>query len=198
MGKPTDTTTTPTAPSVGTATTAEGIRIEQPAQFLDEYSPDVAMRMMRDYLAQQRDLKSMAGGRWILPSTHRHLESGFVFIRLGSRTDVARVHVIEMRRRQLIEQGWLDAPRGTRNSLFMGEGDHGVYMCIARPAWEAREEWERELRKKQSERRLGKQGSDLQALMGDARLPIGIESVDIQRGTSSVREFLASTSAPKK
>lgn len=187
-----------TPPSIGTATTSEGIRIEQPAQYLDEYSPDVAMRMMRDYLAQQRELRTMAGGRWILPPTHRHLETGWVFVRLGARTDVARVHVIEMRRRQLLEQGWLDAPRGTRNTLYMAEGDHGVYMCIARPAWEAREEWDRELRKRQSDRRLSKQGADLQTLMGDARIPMGIESVDIQRGTTNVREFLANTSAPLK
>lgn len=191
-----DDTTTPT---VGTATTSDGIRIEQPTQFLDEYPADVAMRMMSDYLRQQRDLKSMAGGRWILPNTHKHMESGWVFIRLGARTDLARVQVVEMRRQQLREQGWMDAPKGTRNSLFLMEGDHGVYMCIPRPAWEARDEWERELRKKQSERRLGKQGSDLQSLIADSRIPVGVEDVRVERGTSSVREFLASTSSvPRK
>lgn len=190
--------TKPDAPSVGTATTSEGIRIEQPAQYLDEYPPEVAMRMMEAYLRQQRDLKEMSGGRWILPPTHRHMESGWVFIRLGARTDVSRIQVLEMRRAQLKEQGWMDAPRGTRNSLFVMEGDHGVYMCIPRPAWEARDEWERALRKKQSERRLGKQGSDLQSLIGDQRLPIGIESITVDRGTSSVKDFLANTASPNR
>lgn len=179
------TTTTTTAPS-----SAE-LHIESAPQHLDEYSPDVAIRMMRAHVQACEEVRKAGRGTWTPPSTHPHIKPPeYRFCRLGTMADPKRRDEILRRRFILEQQGWRLAPAGTYNTLWAVDGAEGVYMCIAEPAGQALDEFERQTRRALASRRLGLQNSTPTDLQG---LPRGvhIESVDVSSATMTISEFQA-------
>ena len=176
------TTTTTTAPS-------SAVHIESAPQHLDEYAPDVAMRMMRAHVALCEEVRKAGRGTWTTPIAHIKPPE-YRFCRLGTMADVKRRDEILRRRFILEQQGWRLAPAGTFNSLFAVDGAEGVYMVIAEPAAQVLDEFERQTRRDLASRRLGLQNSTPTDLQG---LPRGvhIESVDVTSATMTVAEFQA-------
>jgi hypothetical protein len=170
--------------------------VESVPQYIDEYSPDVAMRMMRSHLAMSEEVRRNGGGRWEVPHTHRHMVArgddgrpAYRFTRLGTMSDVRRRDAV-LRQQAILElMGWKLAPKGTRNSLFLADGELGVYMCIAEVVGKELDAHEKKTRDQVRQRRFGKSlnrlPEDLQSLGSSMR----VEGVDVQQGTMSVDEF---------
>lgn len=184
------TTTTTPAPSSATATTTSAeLHIESAPQFMDEYSPDVAMRMMKAHVALCEEVRKAGRGTWTTPIAHIKPPE-YRFCRLGTMADVKRRDAILRQRFILEQQGWRLAPAGTFNPLWAVDGAEGVYMVIAEPAAQVLDEFERQTRRDLASRRLGLQNSTPTDLQG---LPRGvhIESVNVSSATMTISEFQA-------
>ena len=72
----------------------------------------------------------------------------------------------------------------------------GVYMMIPKEAKALRDEYDRAVRRKLSERRLSRKSSDLDDLSRAAG--VQIEAVDVQRGSQSYDDFMKSTKSPRR
>ena len=176
--------------------TPENVRVEMPAQYLDELSDADAMAKMKAYIAEQHVLTQMGVKRLVLPEAHRHLEQTHAFVRVGSKANPKWASVGEAMRYTLREQGWRDAPPGTFDRIYGAEGIMGVYMMIPKQAEALRDEYDRAVRRKLSERRLSRKSSDLDALSRAAG--VQIEAVDVQRGSQSYDDFMKSTKSPRR
>lgn len=179
------------------AKTSEPMVIESVAQYIDEFDPATAMRMMQQHLAMSDELRRLGAGRWEVPGKYRHMVApgpngrpAYRFIRLGTMSDPKRRDAI-LRQRAICElMGWKLAPSGTRNALYLTDGDQGVYMCLPEAAGQAHDEHERKTRMEIRQRRFSK---SIKALPEDmAKLGskhVSIESLDVSRGSMSVGDF---------
>lgn len=166
------------------------MHIESVPQYIDEYDPETAMRMMRAHIAMTEDLRRNGAGRWELPPTHRQLAPpAYRFTRLGTMSDVKRRDAI-LRQRFILEQfGWKVAPKGTRNSLYLSDGDQGVYMCIAEVAGKELDAHEKKTRDEIRRRRFGKGLNKLPEDLAQLGANMRVESVDVKQGQVSAEEF---------
>jgi len=164
-------------------------RVESVAQYADELSFEEAQTLMRQHIAQQRDIARQGRGTWFPPRTHPHIKKPeYRIVRLGSMTDVQRKNAVLTNLQVMLAQGWRRCPPGMRHSLFPLEGDNGVYVYIAEPLALEHDDHVRELRKAVEARRLGKESEDLAEL---ARTQgIVIEDVRATPRQSTVREFM--------
>ena len=176
--------------------TPENVRVEMPAQYLDELSDADAMAKMKGYIAEQHALSQMGVKRLVLPVEHRHLEQTHAFVRVGAKSSPKWASIGEAMRYILREQGWRDAPPGTFDRIYGAEGTQGVYMMIPKEAKAMRDEYDRVVRRRLADQRLSRKSSDL----GDLSRAQGvqIENVEIQRGTSSYDDFMKSTKSPRR
>jgi hypothetical protein len=167
-----------------------GVHVESVRQYLDEYSPEEALQMMRSHIAMSEDVRKKGVGRWELPPSHRHLSPpAYRFTRLGTMADVKRRDAL-LRQKFVLEQyGWKQAPRGTRNSLFLQDGDQGVYMCIAEVAALEQDAHEKKSRDEMRRRRFGKGVNRLPEDLQQLGMSMRVESVDVSQGRTSVDEF---------
>lgn len=167
-----------------------GPTVESVPQYIDEYSPEVAMRMMQAHIRMAQEVRKGGAGRWEVPHTHRHLAPpAYRFVRLGTMSDVKRRDAI-LRQRFILEQmGWKVAPAGTRNSLYLTDGDQGVYLMIAEPAAQMLDEHERQTREEVRRRRFGKALGRLPEDLRNLGAGIQVDSVDVQQGRMSINEF---------
>lgn len=167
-----------------------GPTIESVPQYIDEYPPDVAMRMMRAHIQMAQEVRKGGTGRWEVPPTHRQLAPpAYRFCRLGTMSDAKRRDAI-LRQRFILEQmGWKLAPAGTRNSLYLTDGDQGVYLCIAEPAGKVLDEHERQTREEVKRRRFGKALGRLPEDLRGLGAGMQVESVDVQQGRMSIDDF---------
>ncbi len=167
-------------------------RVESVAQYIDEYDPETAMRMMQAHIRMADDLRRGGVGKWELPPTHRHLAPpAYRFSRLGTMSDVKQRDKI-LRQKFIAEQmGWKQAPRGTRNSLYLTDGDQGVYMCIAEIVGRQHDEHKKktldEINRRRFSRSVNRLPEDLQQ-SGVSRSTT-IERVDVSHGTASIDDF---------
>lgn len=196
MSKAADTkeskTVEPTSASFGVDTQVDSV-----AQYLDEYPPEQALAMMRKHIELSAELRKMGAGRWEVPPRYRQMtEHGsdgrprYRFVRLGCMADVRRRDAILRSRFVLEQMGWKLAPSGTRNTLYLGDGDQGVYMCLPEIAGKEHDAQERksraEIRSRRFSRGLNRLPDDLKEIgAGNMR----VESVDIRQGSVSADEF---------
>lgn len=166
--------------------------IEAGVQYIDEYSPERAMALMRQHIAMAEEVRKNGGGRWEMPSTHRHIlpngaNKTHRVTRLGTMADPRRRDAILRQRFVLEQMGWSIAPKGTRNSLYLTDGDQGVYMLIAEVAGLALDDFERETKRKLRERRFSRK---LNALPEDLQSAgLSFDRVDVTQGRTTVADF---------
>ena len=170
-------------------------RVEAGVQHIDEYSPERAMALMRRHIEMAEEVRANGGGRWEMPPTHRHIIPNGAgrthrVTRLGTMADPRRRDAILRQRFVLEQMGWSLAPKGTRNSLYLTDGDQGVYMLIAEVAGLELDKFERETKRKLRERRFSRKlnalPEDLQAV---GMKGISFDRVDVTQGRTSVDEF---------
>ena len=171
--------------------------VESVAQYVDEYDAATAMRMMQQHITMSEELRTLGRGRWEVPPKYAHMTTllatgrmSFRFIRLGTMSNVTRRDAI-LRHRFICEQmGWKLAPSGTRNSLYLTDGDQGIYMCIAESAGLMLDEHEHKTRMEIRARRFSKSLKELpEDLSKLGSRDVSIESLDVSRGATSVGEF---------
>jgi hypothetical protein len=166
--------------------------VEAGVQYIDEYSPERAMAMMSQHIAMAEDVRRNGGGRWEMPPTHRHivpngLNKTHRVTRLGTMSDPRRRDAILRQRFTLEQMGWSLAPSGTRNSLYLTDGDQGVYMLIAEVAGLIHDGFERETRRKLRERRFSRTLTSLPEDLQSSGL--SFDRVDVTQGRTSISDF---------
>lgn len=172
-------------------------RVESVAQYIDEYDPETAMRMMLAHIRMAEDVRRNGGGRWEMPSTHRHIQPNgpgktHRITRLGCMADVKQRDKILRHRFILEQQGWKLAPPGTRNSLYIVDGDQGVYMILPETVGRIADEHERQTRDKLNRRRFSRSVDNLPEDLAAVGLKgVSFERVDVSSGQTSIEGFKA-------
>ena len=127
------------------------------------------------------DSKAASGGRWMKvelagEALGQSFERGLS--QLPSINDA--VHIVS---------------EGDLKRIYGNEGGLGVYMMIPKPAKAMRDEHELNIRRKLAAKRFSRQGEDLADLT--RAQGVQIESVNVDRGTSSFDDFMKSTRGRK-
>ena len=178
-----------------TAEFTSDARVEAVVQHIDEYSPERAMALMRRHIAMSEEVRQNGGGRWETPPTHRHIVLNGAgrthrATRLGTMADPRRRDAILRKQAVLELMGWSIAPKGTRNSLYLTDGDQGVYMIIAEVAALELDAYEQETKRKLRERRFSRKLNALpEDLQAAGMKGVTFDRVDITQGRTSVSEF---------
>ncbi len=178
-----------------TAAFTPDAHVEAGVQYIDEYSPERAMALMRRHIAMAEEVRQNGGGRWEMPPTHRHIVANGAgrthrVTRLGTMADPRRRDAILRQRFVLEQMGWSVAPKGTRNSLYLTDGDQGVYMLIAEVAGIELDNFERETKLKLRERRFSRKLNALpEDLQAAGMKGVSFDRVDVTQGRTSVDEF---------
>lgn len=190
-------TTEPAVTPSATAGITADSRVESVAQYVDEFDPATAMSMMLAHLRMADDVRRNGGGRWEMPSTHRHIQPNGAgrthrITRLGCMADVRAREKILRHRFILEQQGWRLAPPGTRNSLFIVDGDQGVYMILPEQVGRVADEHEAATRKKLLARRFSRSVNSLPEDIAAAGISgVSFDRVDVSTGQTSVEGFKA-------
>ena len=186
-----------TEPAASTAHITADSRVEGVAQHIDEYDPETAMRMMVAHLRMADDVRRNGGGRWEMPPTHRQIQPNGAgrthrITRLGCMADVRQRDKILRQRFLLEQQGWRLAPQGTRNSLFIVDGDQGVYMILPESVGRIADEHERQTRAKIHQRRFSRSVNNLPEDLAAVGLRgVSFDRVDVSSGQTSIEGFRA-------
>lgn len=180
-----------------TSTSPADLRVESVPQHIDEFDPETAMRMMIAHIRMADDIRRNGGGRWEMPSTHRHIQPNgpgktHRITRLGCMADVKQRDKILRHRFILEQQGWKLAPPGTRNSLYIVDGDQGVYMILPEAVGRVADEHERQTRDKLSRRRFSRSVDNLPEDLAAVGLKgVSFDRVDVSSGQTSIEGFKA-------
>lgn len=169
--------------------------VESVAQFIDEFDPATALQLMQQHIRMSEEVRRNGGGRWEMPTSHRHIQPNgpgrtHRLTRLGCMADVRQRDKILRQQFLLEQQGWKLAPKGTRNSLYIIDGDQGVYMIIAEMVGRVQDEFERKTRDEINKRRFSRSVGNLPEDIAAAGIKnVAFERVDVSQGRSSIEDF---------
>lgn len=183
-----------TAEPVATTSPAD-LHVESVPQHIDEFDPETALRMMVAHIRMSEDVRRNGGGRWEMPSTHRHIQPNgpgktHRITRLGCMADAKQRDKILRQRFILEQQGWKLAPPGTRNSLYIVDGDQGVYMILPESVGRIADDHERQTRDKLNRRRFSRSVDNLPEDLAAVGLKgVSFDRVDVSSGQTSIEGF---------